>query len=155
MNALELLMRQHRDVESLFDRIEDAADASQARDLYSTLARQLETHMTIEEEIFYPAASEADEVEVSHAVDKHTRAKRIMQTIATSRRFDEEFLRAVRELKDEIQEHVSEEENQLFRLVEERFTTEELDSLAIEMKDLMDELAQRPERASRRSEQRP
>jgi hemerythrin superfamily protein len=58
MNATELLKSQHREVESLFKRIEKAQEDSEKRELFEELAANLVAHDAIEREIFYPACEE-------------------------------------------------------------------------------------------------
>ena len=55
MKATELLKKQHREVKALFKQIEDTDDAEERRAAMETIAEKLGVHMTIEEEIFYPA----------------------------------------------------------------------------------------------------
>src|SRR5690349_2072775 len=55
MKATELLMKQHRLVEDLFEQFEEAGDATEKRELFAKLAQNLVAHDAIEREIFYPA----------------------------------------------------------------------------------------------------
>ena len=49
MNAIELLESQHRDVEKLFSKHENAKGASSKRQLFEKLADSLAAHAAIEE----------------------------------------------------------------------------------------------------------
>ena len=63
-DATVLLQRDHADVKKLFRQYEKLADAEASGDERQALATQICTmltvHATIEEEIFYPAAREAE-----------------------------------------------------------------------------------------------
>lgn len=58
MDAIELLEDQHREVEDLFEEIEEA-EASEKREIFDEIADQLAIHATIEEKHFYPACRDA------------------------------------------------------------------------------------------------
>ena len=58
MDPIQLLKRQHREVEALFKKIEKARSAEPRRALLAELAANLKLHMAIEEEIFYPAVQQ-------------------------------------------------------------------------------------------------
>src|SRR5688572_12667752 len=55
MDALKLLEQQHREVEELFESLEEAEGKEERQDLFAELADNLAAHATIEEKIFYPA----------------------------------------------------------------------------------------------------
>src|SRR6185503_18944594 len=76
-DAIELLTKDHREVEALFKKFESAKnDNSEKADVVAQICEALSIHAEIEEEIFYPAARDAlnekgedllDEAEVEHA----------------------------------------------------------------------------------------
>ena len=55
MKATDLLKRQHKEVKALFKKIEGTDNPRMRRQLLNEVARSLEGHTLIEEEIFYPA----------------------------------------------------------------------------------------------------
>jgi hemerythrin superfamily protein len=67
MKATDLLKRQHREVEALFEDIE--AEEGEARaELVRELAAKLAAHMRIEEEVVYPLARDLDDDELEDQV---------------------------------------------------------------------------------------
>src|SRR3954466_6506700 len=54
MNAIEMLEEQHRDVEDLFEEIEEA-EGAEKQEVFAEIADQLVIHSAIEEKHFYPA----------------------------------------------------------------------------------------------------
>ena len=85
LNAIELLERDHREVESLFEEYEDIDDETSKGELAKKICMALTVHMQLEEEIFYPQARKAtkDEDLLDEAVVEHAGAKNL---IAESRR---------------------------------------------------------------------
>jgi hemerythrin superfamily protein len=119
-DATLLLTRDHTEVSKLFKQYEKLADAeadgAQRQALAQQICSMLTVHATIEEEIFYPAAREAevdsdllDEAEVEHAS-----AKDLIAQIESMDADDELYDAKVTVLGEYIDHHVQEEENEMF-----------------------------------------
>jgi len=119
-DATALLQRDHADVRKLFKQYEKLADAEADGEERQALAEQicdmLTVHATIEEEIFYPAAREAevesdllDEAEVEHAS-----AKDLIAQIKAMGPDEELYDAKVKVLGEYINHHVQEEEGEMF-----------------------------------------
>jgi hemerythrin-like domain-containing protein len=132
MGAIELLESQHREVEKLFAAFEKAGSAKK-RDIFLQIADKLAVHATIEEKHFYPAAkTEETEDLLEESVEEHLSAKRIIADLLEDE--DDEALEAkVAVLKEQIEQHVEEEENELFPQVEDLLDASALDALEQEM----------------------
>jgi hemerythrin superfamily protein len=119
-DATALLMRDHAEVKKLFKQYEKLADAqadgSERQELAGRICEMLTVHATIEEEIFYPAAREA-EVEndlLDEAAVEHASAKDLIAQIQSMGPDDELYDAKVTVLGEYIDHHVQEEENQMF-----------------------------------------
>ena len=119
-DATVLLQRDHADVKKLFRQYEkladNEADGQERQALAMQICQMLTVHATIEEEIFYPAAREAeveedllDEAEVEHAAAKDLIAQ-IRELDAADALYDAR----VRVLGEYVDHHVAEEEGELF-----------------------------------------
>lgn len=119
-DATALLQRDHAEVKKLFRQYEKLAKAEAEGEERQTLAEQicsmLTVHATVEEEIFYPAAREAeveddllDEAEVEHAS-----AKDLIAQIQSMSPDDDLYDAKVTVLGEYIEHHVQEEENEMF-----------------------------------------
>ena len=60
-DAIALLKADHRKVEDLFEKFENAKGTERKQALAKEICTELMVHATIEEEIFYPACKEAVE----------------------------------------------------------------------------------------------
>lgn len=135
-DAIKLLMTDHREVESLFEKFEEAKeDNAEKADIVAQICEALSNHAEIEEEIFYPAAREAlseeggdllDEAEVEHAS-----IKTLVAQLEEAEPDDDLYDAKVKVLAEYVQHHVKEEEGELFPKV--RKTDLDLDQLGAEM----------------------
>ncbi len=119
-DATLLLQRDHSDVKKLFkqyDKLADGeADGEERQALATQICAMLTVHATIEEEIFYPAAREAD-VEsdlLDEAEVEHASAKDLIAQIQSMSPDDDLYDAKVTVLGEYIDHHVQEEENEMF-----------------------------------------
>lgn len=136
MKATELLKRQHREVKGLFKQVKKASDARGRRSGMDKIAANLEAHMKIEEEIFYPAVQEigtkkAEEL-VPEAYEEHHVAALVLGELPKVDPKDERFEAKMTVLEELIEHHVEEEEKEMFKLAE-KLGAERLAELGDEM----------------------
>ncbi len=133
MDATEMLEEQHRDIDDLFDAIDDADDGEKA-ELFGHLADRLAIHAAIEERHFYPAVrnSGTDEI-VLESVEEHLAMKRILGDMLDLLPGDAIFEAKLAVLRDEVERHVEREETDLFPKVRRVFSEDDLEALAQEM----------------------
>jgi hypothetical protein len=111
MDAIALLKADHRKVEGLFEKFENAKDAKSKKALATEICTELSVHATIEEEIFYPACKEAVEEDLrTEAYVEHDGAKVLIAELAGSDPQNEFYDAKMKVLSEEIKHHVKEEE---------------------------------------------
>ena len=118
MDPIQLLKKQHREVEALFKKIEKIRSAEQRRALMLELASNLKLHMKIEEEIFYPAvqqlpAKKAEDMTLE-AYEEHAVVKLVLAGLPGVDPEDERFDAKMTVLSELIEHHVEEEEDEMF-----------------------------------------
>jgi len=136
-DAIELLTIDHEEMKQLFAEydllvIDDASDKERA-ELAVQICDALTAHTTAEEEIFYPAARDAidDSELVDEAIEEHASAMALITRIRTMDAADELYDAAVRLLQEAVEQHVLEEEGELFPRV--RKSSLDLQSLGEEI----------------------
>jgi hemerythrin superfamily protein len=116
-DAIDLLKRDHREVESLFAEFAKAADDSQRIELAQRICSELSIHARVEEELFYPAARDAlghDEASLVYEANvEHAGLKQLIGEIDGSSVDNEMFAARMQVLKEYVQHHVREEEMRL------------------------------------------
>jgi hypothetical protein len=142
MDAIELLKRQHRFVEELFDQIEqEGEDEEEKVELVQELADNLAAHAAIEERIFYPAAYGDNTRDLlEEAVEEHLALKRVIADLVQMGPSDDYFDAKIAVLKEQVAHHVEEEEKELFPKVRRELSASHLEAMAVEMETLFDEM---------------
>jgi hemerythrin superfamily protein len=145
-DAIDLLTMQHRAVEEMFQEIEQQKPGSAAhRRLFGELADALAVHATIEERIFYPSVKRSETEDLlEESVDEHLEVKRILATLLQTAQ-DGDVSAELEELAGLTEEHVIEEEQELFPKVRKLMAAEELRQLAMRMTELESELRRQGE----------
>ena len=143
MNAIDLLKKQHREVEELFEEFESASErATKTRErLCEEISNQLAVHAEIEEKLFYPESKQPDTEDLlRESVEEHLAVKRLITDLIEKGTDDENFEARMKVLKEQVEHHVDEEEKELFPKVRKSCSREELEDLGTRMETLADEL---------------
>ena len=111
-DAIALLKADHRQVEGWFAEFGKTSSDERKADLAERICEALKVHMTIEEEILYPAFLAATGEESLHheAEIEHDAAKKLIAEIESNGPDDDHFDARVSVLAEMIKHHVNEEE---------------------------------------------
>jgi hemerythrin-like domain-containing protein len=140
MKATSLLETQHRKVEALFKKLEGGRSDAQA--VLEELSANLAAHMAIEQDLFYPAIKQVDEDLVNESYEEHSLAELALKRLLATDADDDAFQARVVALKELIEHHVEEEEEELFPKVEKKVKAESLEELGKRMKARFTEVYQ-------------
>jgi hemerythrin-like domain-containing protein len=138
MKATEFLRKQHREVMKLFKEVEKTEAPRERKRLMTDIANHLKVHTTIEEEIFYPAVKEIGtekaEDMMLEAVEEHHVVDLVLEELPQVDPAADTFEAKMTVLKELIEHHVEEEEQDLFPRVEKKLGDEKLEQLGKQMK---------------------
>lgn len=140
MLATKLLQTQHRKVEGLFQKLEH--EPADPEGVLTELANDLAGHMTIEQEIFYPAIQAVDRAIVLESYEEHALAEVALKRLLAADTEAEEWKARVTALKELILHHVQEEEDELFPKVEQALDEERLTELGTQMKERFEQVVE-------------
>lgn len=124
---------------AIFKKLEDGT--SDAETLVVELANKLAAHMTIEQELFYPAIQSVDREMIFESFEEHALAEIALKRLLAADTEAEEFKARVTALKELIEHHVKEEEKELFPKVEKALDEEKLAELGAQMRERFEEVA--------------
>ncbi len=141
VDAVELLKGQHREMEELFDRLEKASGGEGKRKLFTEIADKLAIHATIEERDFYPAvkAKRTEDI-LLESLEEHLGIKRVLADLLAIDVGDDTFDAKAKVLKEQVEHHVEEEEDDLFPKVKKLMDKETLIAIAQQMTATQEEL---------------
>jgi len=140
-DAIEMLKSGHREAEELFKKYEAAKEAdkkSEKHEVVRQVCAALLIHMELEEKLFYPAARDVikDMEQVDEAIVEHKGAKILISELGHTSLDSTMFDAKVGVLKEQIEHHVEEEENELFPMVlESELDLTELGERMVEQKE--------------------
>jgi hemerythrin superfamily protein len=151
MDALELLRSDHDTVRQLFrdfEEAEEAQDTTRMGELAQTIFTELETHTSIEEEIFYPEAEKAGpEVEelVKEGVEEHHVVDVLIDELQALQPGKDNFAPKMTVLIENVEHHAKEEEDELFPKLREAFGDQQLQRIG----EALEQAKQRHEQAGK------
>ncbi len=147
MDAVKLLMADHKEVKSLFKQYEDLGEKAQTKKkaISNKIILELKVHTQIEEEIFYPRVREATQSEkikklLNESVEEHHIVKILMSELEERNSVDEVYDAKMTVLKESVDHHVKEEHEDLFPGAKKALDKNELEELGDEMKQRKEEL---------------
>lgn len=119
MDAITLLKDDHRSLERLFKRFEQAGDRAfvEKRALVDRIIEELSRHAAIEEQLFYPVARatvpDTDDITLE-SLEEHHIVKWVLSELERMDPTDERFDAKVTVLIENVRHHVEEEETEFF-----------------------------------------
>lgn len=115
MKVTLLLKRDHAALRDLFDDFENA-DPKERRAIFERIHAAFELHARLEEELLYPALEKHDETRpiVLEAYQEHRLVRQLASEIARERTFDDAVVARVKVLRENVEHHVEEEEEEMF-----------------------------------------
>jgi hypothetical protein len=139
--AVQVLKKDHRQVEEWFDEYEQLEDSGEKLELFNKIALALKVHTKLEEEIFY--AEERGDVEddmLDEALVEHDGAKKLIAEIAAMKPGDALYDAKVKVLGEYIKHHVKEEEQPGGIFAQAKKGDEDLDEMGERLKARKEEL---------------
>ena len=134
MDAFSLLKADHRKVEELFESLE-AANGKEKLRVFEEIKTELDLHTHIEEKIFYPALEKPKQTHdlTLEAYEEHDVVKKLLQELSRSKTANEEWEAKAKVLQENVEHHVEEEENELFKKASSVLSADDIEALGEDM----------------------
>jgi iron-sulfur cluster repair protein YtfE (RIC family) len=144
MDAITLLKKDHDQVKTMLGELDDTTErAVKTREqTFTKLKADLEVHEAIEEEIFYPALKEHPKTKAIalEGYEEHHVVDTVMGEMLDLDVSDETWTAKFSVMKENLEHHIEEEEDQMFKQARQVFDDGELDDLGIRMEARKKEL---------------
>jgi hypothetical protein len=144
MDAITLLKDDHDKVKKILNDLDSTTErgVKTRSDLFAKVKQELEVHETIEEEIFYPALKEHPKMKdlVLEAYEEHHVVDTVMAEIREVPFDDETWGAKLTVMKENVEHHIEEEEDEMFTQARQIFSKGELEELGDRMQARKDEL---------------
>jgi hemerythrin-like domain-containing protein len=145
MDAISLLEEDHRKMKKLLSELESTTErgVKTREELFATVKDELTVHEMIEEEIFYPALKEHPKTRdiTLEAYEEHHVVDMVVAEIEGVPYDDETWGAKCKVMKENIQHHIEEEENEMFKQARQVFDEDELEALGEQMTLRKEQLA--------------
>ncbi len=143
MDAVDLLVKQHREMETLLEQALNSKDEGKRKALFGKAADQLTMHITSEEKIFYPAvkAKRTEDI-LLESLEEHLSLKRLLADLMGLEPSEKTFEPKFKVLKEQTEHHHKEEEEHLFPKVKKLLDGTQREALGREMLGLQGQLKQ-------------
>jgi len=133
MDIYNLIKKDHQEVASFFRRLKAAEGFCETSEqLFAQLREELELHAHAEERVWYPALREAEGTQelVEEALDAHELVQEFLDELAASRMDDEAWNEKLEVLDEHVEDHIEEEEGDIFDVARQLFSVEQAAELA-------------------------
>ena len=140
MDAYQMLMKDHRNVDDLFEKIEKTDDGQhrEREQLFAKLREELELHTEIEERLFYPEMKKHPGTKelAGEALEEHGEVKRLLKELAKLSPGEEHWSDMIEELDHAVEHHVREEEEQMFPAARKEISEARADELGRQIEEM-------------------
>jgi hemerythrin superfamily protein len=138
MDALRLLHDDHELVRHLLSEGEEATSPTERGEALGSLAAHLAVHEQLEEELLYPAVEEADPKTVRSALDGHRAVDTMVDELRDLPIDEDVWSETFATMRDQLEDHLEEEERDVFDVAERVLGSEGLEVLGRRMETIRD-----------------
>ncbi|HEX8634444.1 MAG TPA: hemerythrin domain-containing protein [Pyrinomonadaceae bacterium] len=150
MDAITLLKTDHEKVSGIFEKLEETTESAEKtrEELFAQLKQELDLHAHIEETIFYPVLKKSEETRdiTMEGIQEHHVVKVLLRELDAMGVGSETWTAKLKVLKENVEHHVEEEEDDMFKKARTVLSREQLEELGTLMEQ--EKLQQKPLSAS-------
>lgn len=133
MNIAEILQMDHRKVDALFMEIEKTDDPQKLQEFFGQLYKDLTVHAEAEEEVVYPAVRSYYS-NTQELYSEQAQMKEMLADIKSTSTSSSEFKAKINNLKNAVQDHVRQEENDLFPYIRRNLSEAQMEEMSNQFK---------------------
>lgn len=143
-DAIELLTRQHREVDQIWSQLQasHAHGSAVQQDEARSIVKLLSQHDALETQLLYPelreSAGEKGRERSQHSLDEHKKVRELLKQVDGADISDEQAFATMSECISAVQHHVEEEESEIFPLLRNHCDERRLMDLGRKMEAMLD-----------------
>ncbi|HLO84498.1 MAG TPA: hemerythrin domain-containing protein [Nostocaceae cyanobacterium] len=135
MNIQDALRMDHNKVNILFTELLQSNDAQRIQEFFGQLVKDLTAHSLAEEEVVYPRVRPFyGQAETQKLYDEQAHWRLVFEELQAISPTAPEFKDRIRQLMDEVMDHVRQEESTMFAAIRNNLSTRESEELATQFK---------------------
>jgi hemerythrin superfamily protein len=137
MDVFKLLKADHEKVAGILEKLDQSTERAVKlrEELFEKLNAELSAHAYAEEKILYPAVKEVDDTRDIgfEAIEEHKIVKTLLSELASLSKDSEEWSAKLSVLKENVEHHVEEEENEMFPKFRKALDKDEIEAMGDEI----------------------
>jgi hemerythrin superfamily protein len=141
MNIIEVITMDHRKVDTLFMEIEKTDNPQKLQEFFGQLYKDLSVHAEAEEQIVYPAVRSYYS-NTQELYDEQAEMKQMLSQIKALNPSSSNFKEQIKQLKTAVQDHVKQEENDMFPHIRRNLSEAQMEQMATQFKSAKNTLQQ-------------
>jgi len=134
MNITEIISMDHRKTDTLFMEIASTDDPQKLQEFFGQLYKDLSVHAEAEEQVVYPAVrsyyGNAQEL-----YDEQAQMKQMLAQIKALNPTSSDFKAQIKQLQTAVQDHVRQEENDMFPQIRRHLSEAQMEQMATQFKE--------------------
>ncbi|TAG39945.1 MAG: DNA nickase, partial [Oscillatoriales cyanobacterium] len=134
MNITEIISMDHRKVDTIFMEIEKTDNPQKLQEFFGQLYKDLSVHAEAEEQIVYPAVRSYYS-DTQELYDEQAAMKQMLAQIKALNPSSSDFKAQIQQLKKAVQDHVKEEENDMFPQIRRNLSEAQMEQMATQFKE--------------------
>lgn len=141
MNITEIISMDHRKVDTLFMEIEKTDDPQKLQEFFGQLYKDLSVHAEAEEQVVYPAVR-SYYGNTQELYDEQAEMKQMLAQIKALNPSASNFKEQIKQLKQAVQDHVRQEENDMFPQIRRNLSEAQMEQMATQFKSAKSQIQQ-------------
>ncbi len=133
MDIFSILKEEHNVVKGIFEKITDTTERAEKtrEELYTQLYRELHSHAVAEQKTLYTRLEQEDSIKhlMAEAEEEHAQVENILKELASTDKTTIEWTAKATVLKENVEHHVEEEEEEMFKQAKSLLKDEEAKQL--------------------------
>ena len=144
MQIYEALIKDHRKLQGLLEKLTQSADATadQRSELIGQIRDELVPHSRAEEAVLYNSLRQIPEAAgtVAHSYGEHMEAEALLRTLQGMDAVGANWATVARKLREGIEHHIAEEENEVFGVAKQVLAKDEAEMMTVAFEKMKPEV---------------